>query len=47
MILELVGRVLELSARVRPGDAGNDRARVGAELCRLERPVAQPPASSR
>jgi len=47
MILGLLGRALEASARLHPGTAGDDRAKVGAELRRLERPPAQPRATSR
>jgi hypothetical protein len=47
MILDLLGRLLEGSAHLRPGAAGYDRAFVGAEFRRLDRPPAQVPATSR
>jgi len=47
MILDLLGRLLEGSARLRPGAAGKDRAFVGAELRRLDRPPGQVPETSR
>ncbi len=47
MILGLLGRALEAAARMHPGAAGLDRAHIGAELRRLDRPSAQPPVSSR
>jgi hypothetical protein len=47
MIFSLIGRYLEFWARVRPGEASADRARVGAEFVRLGRPPAQTPATSR
>lgn len=47
MRLVLLGLALQVSARVHPGAAGDDRAFVGAELRRLERPPAQPRVTSR
>ena len=47
MILDLIGRALEVSARLRPGEAATERAHVGAELRRLDRTPAQLRATSR
>lgn len=47
MMLALLGHALQASARLRPGAAGTDRAVVGAELRRLDRPTAQPRVTSR
>ncbi|MGD0256867.1 MAG: hypothetical protein ABSB90_03170 [Thermoplasmata archaeon] len=47
MILDLLGRALEASAKTLPGPAGDDRAVVGAELRRLDRPAPQPRTTSR
>jgi hypothetical protein len=47
MMLDLLGRLLEASARLRPGLAGNDRAHVGGEFRRLDRAPGQAPATSR
>jgi hypothetical protein len=47
MMLDLLGRLLEASARLSPGEAGSDRAYVGAEFRRLDRPPAHAPTSSR
>lgn len=47
MIVGLVGRLFRLAARLRPGEASDDLARVGAELERLERRRRQRSRTSR
>lgn len=47
MMLTLLGVLFQAVGRIRGGDAGDDLARVGAELRRLERPPAHVPTTSR
>ncbi len=37
MILDWLGRAFQVAGRLRPGPAGDDRSRFGAELRRLDR----------
>jgi hypothetical protein len=47
MIVGMLGRALRAVARLTRGESGADLDHVGAELVRLERRRAQPPATSR
>jgi hypothetical protein len=47
MIVGIVGRLFRIAARLRPGPAAADLARVGQELVRLERRRAQVATTSR
>jgi hypothetical protein len=47
MILRLLGWAFRAIGRLRGGEAGTELAHVGAELCRLEEPPAQSPATAR
>ncbi|HYA54854.1 MAG TPA: hypothetical protein VEG42_04545 [Thermoplasmata archaeon] len=47
MIIGWIGRLFRSVARLRPSAAGDDLARVGEELLRLERRRAQLAATSR
>jgi hypothetical protein len=47
MIVESVGRLFRVLARIRPGEPGQDLDHVGAELIRLGQPVPRVPRISR